>query len=219
MFLSEGKIEKSREYFEKTLALEPENSDALFNLGVLSWRLDKKNDAKFFLKKATNLNRDEKLAPYYTKIISNKSKPDISEDKSTATILMFSLSFDSGHLTRIGEGEAIAWIIGENIGANSDLKIINSSSLEAEKKSMEIEFYKLSDSVKAMNIGKASKANYIIYGSYRIFENTLEVDVRVVNVNTTEIVAIEHYKTHGETKINDFTEAVTRNMTQYRIIK
>ena len=144
------------------------------------------------------------------KIIS--SKLEIYEDKSSSTILMFSLSFDGGHLTRIGGGEAIAWILGQKLRENSDLEIINSSSLEAETKSTEIGFYKLSDSVNAMNIGKAAKADYIIYGSYRIFENTLEVDIRVVNVNTTEIVAIEHYKTHGKMKISNFAEAVARKI-------
>ena len=209
-FFNDGKIEKSEEYFQKALSLEPENSDTLFNLGVLAWRIDKKTDAKPFFKKVIDLNRNEELAHYYMKIIS--SKLEIYEDKSSSTILMFSLSFDGGHLTRIGGGEAIAWILGQKLRENSDLEIINSSSLEAETKSTEIGFYKLSDSVNAMNIGKAAKADYIIYGSYRIFENTLEVDIRVVNVNTTEIVAIEHYKTHGKMKINDFAEAVARKI-------
>jgi len=209
-FLNDGKIEKSKEYFQKALSLEPENSDTLFNLGVLAWRIDKKNDAKPFFKKVIDLNRNEELAHYYMKIIS--SKLEIYEDKSSSTILMFSLSFDGGHLTRIGGGEAIAWILGQKLRETSDLKIINSSSLESETKSAEIGFYKLSDSVNAMNIGKAAKADYVVYGSYRIFENTLEVDIRVVNVNTTEIVAIEHYKTHGKMKINNFAEAVARKI-------
>lgn len=209
-FLSDGKIEKSSEYFQKALSLEPENSDTLFNLGVLSWRLDKENDARSFLRKAIDLNQDEELAHYYMEIISSKS--EINEGKSSATILLFSLSFDGGHLTRIGEGAAIAWIIGQKLEEESDLKIINSFSLDAETKSMEIGFYKLSDSVTAMNIGKVAKVSYIIYGSYRIFENTLEVDIRVVNVKTTEIVTIEHHKTHGKKKINDLAEIVARKI-------
>lgn len=209
-FLSDDKIEKSSKYFQKALSLEPENSDTLFNLGVLSWRLDKENDAKSFLRKAIDFRQDEELAPYYMEIISNK--PEINDGKSSATILLFSLSFDGGHLTRIGEGEAIAWIIGQKLEEENDLKIINSFSLDAETKLMEIGFYKLSDSVNAMNIGKAAKADYIIYGSYRIFENTLEVDIRVVNVKTTEIVTIEHHKTHGKKKINDLAEIVARKI-------
>lgn len=209
-FLSDGKIEKSSEYFQKALALEPENSDTLFNLGVLSWRLDKINDAKSFLRKVIDFRQDEELAHYYMEIIS--SKPEINDGKSSATILLFSLSFDGGHLTRIGEGEAIAWIIGQKLVEKQDLKIINSFTLDVEAKSMEIGFYKLSDSINAMNIGKAAKADYIIYGSYRIFENTLEVDIRVVNVKTTEIITIEHHKTHGKKKINDLAEIVARKI-------
>jgi tetratricopeptide (TPR) repeat protein len=196
-FLTDNKIEKAREYFQKALSLEPENTDTLFNLGLLSWKLGEKNDAISFLKKVMDLNQDEDLAHYYMDIIN---KLEINEGKSSIKILMLSLSFDGGHLTRMGVGEAIAWIIGQKLEEESDLNIISSPSFEAETKSMEIGFHRLSDSVTAMNMGKAAKVDYVIYGSYRIFENTIEVDIRAVNVKTTEIVTIEHQKASGGKK-------------------
>jgi TolB-like protein len=170
-----------------------------------------KKKTKAFLKKVMDLNQDEELARYYMDIINNKPSTN-NEGKSTANILMLSLSFDGGHLTRMGVGEAIAWIIGQKLEEESDLKIISSFSLEAETKSMGIGFHRLSDSITAMNMGKAAKVDYVIYGSYKIYESTIEVDIRVVNVKTTEIVTIEHQKASGEKKINDLAEIVARKI-------
>ena len=61
-------------------------------------------------------------------------------------------------------------------------------------------------------MGKVAKADYIIYGSYRNFQNTLEVDIRVVNVKTTEILTIEHQKTHGKNKLVNLAEILAKKI-------
>jgi tetratricopeptide (TPR) repeat protein len=209
-FLSDGKIEKSREYFQKALSLEPENSDTLFNLGVLSWRIDKKPDAKSFLKKVIDLNRNDELAQHYMEIISNK--PEIIVDKGSASILILPLSFDGGNLTRIGSGEVVTWVMEEKLEEGSNFNIISSYSLDVKTKSKNIGFHKLSDSITALNMGKVAKADYIIYGSYRNFQNTLQADVRAVNVKTTEILTIEHQETHGKNKIVNLAEILAKKI-------
>ena len=209
-FHSDSKIEKSREYFQKALSLEPENSDTLFNLGVLSWKLDKKNDAKSFLKKVIDLNRNDELAHYYMEIISNKSERN--DGKSAVNILILPLAFDGGNLTRIGAGEVVTWVMEEKLEEGSNFNIISNYSLDVKTKSKNIGFHKLSDSITALNMGKVVKADYIIYGSYRNFQNTLEVDIRVVNVNTTEILTIEHQKTHGKDKFANLADILAKKI-------
>jgi len=209
-FFSDGSIEKSREYFQKAFALELKNSDTLFNLGVLSWKLDKKEDAKSFLKKVIDLNRNDEFAHYYMEIVS--SKPEVNVDKGSANILILPLSFDGGNLTRIGAGEAVAWVMEEKLEGSSNFNIISNYSLDVQTKSENIGFHKLSDSITALNMGKVAKADYIIYGSYRNFQNTLEVDIRVVNVKTTEILTIEHQKTHGKNKLVNLAEILAKKI-------
>jgi len=197
-------------YFQKSLSAEPENRDAFFNLGVLAWREGKKVEALSYFKKVIELNPSDKLADLYIELIKHQPQAnDIENYVKTALILPF--FFDGGYLRRIGAGEVIAWIIGKRLEKTGKLKRIDRFIVKSGREFGEIGFHKLSDSIAAINIAKIEKADYVIYGSYSLFVDTVEADIRVVNVNTAEIVTVEHIRTTGERKINKLAEIFVKN--------
>jgi len=211
-FYTNEKIKDAGSYLQKALLIEPENTNTLFNLGYLSWKSGKNDEAILFLKKVIEINRDEELARYFVEIINHK--PEIIKDERAKKTLLIPLFFDGGHLINMGMGEAITWIVGKKLEEKKALRIIRNPSIEKEISSVNIGFHKLSDSVAAINIAKVAKSDYVFYGSYKNFGNTIEAKIRVVNVETKEIVTIEHQKAYGENKFNDLADILVKKIIE-----
>jgi len=105
-----------------------------------------------------------------------------------------------GHLRRLGTGEMLAALVGQALQQESGISVLERSDLEAALQGRDVGLAEPSEAIAALNVGKLLRADLIVYGSHRSYENVLALDMRVVRVSTMEVLATEHLKTQGREK-------------------
>ena len=73
-FLKQGKYEEAEKDYEYLLSQNPNNRDYLYNLGVINYRLNKNEKAKYYFIKCVELNKDDLDARLFLGYIFQREK-------------------------------------------------------------------------------------------------------------------------------------------------
>jgi tetratricopeptide (TPR) repeat protein len=199
----QGVWDKAREAFTQAIALDPSYQEAYESLGYLAWKEKKDAEATQWFTKAQDLQPTDEVARYYRHLVQRSATARTTAGASIGPrLLIFPFPLIGGHLRRLGTGEMLAGLVAQALGQAGGITILEGRELEPALQGRIISFPGPADALAALNVGKLLRADLIVYGSHRSYENVLAFDVWTVHVKTTQVLADMHLKTQGKEKLH-----------------
>lgn len=207
-----GTPEQAIQHFTKAVSIDPDFYDAYDNLGYLAWRQNRVDEARTYFEQARALHPADAVAGFFlaeiASLTAHPGKPVQASSNDMPRLCILPLSLAGGNIKRLGEGATVAGLLAASVRNQGDFDVVELAALRRLLADQRIGFATLADSIAALNIGKLLKADVVVYGSALSFANTFSLDVRAVNVQTTELLTTAHLKTSGANRIRAAAHAL-----------
>ena len=187
-FYQKGIYDLAIENFLRALATEPESASANSNLAAAYLKKGETIKATDLLYKALGANPDDEVSQYFLDQMTHKEPATAAkaEGKKGARWAVLGLTSKGGSVSRVGLGDMASDMLTAALYERG-VGLIERQAVESILQEQRLGASDLADPKTALRLGKLLTASSLVLGNVAESDQSFDVDLRVVKVETGEI--------------------------------